>query len=90
MNEKPKERGREQYIVAAVAMSSLSNILMSSWIEEHSESDFEELKRAVEMKLKNATIEGINYSQQEALVRRSIIYSEHFLDVFREKMRGKS
>lgn len=90
MDKKVKAGSCEKYVVAAVAMSCLSNLLMTEWIKGHSEGDLDEFARAVERKIKNATIEGLDYDQQEALVRRSVAYASQFLNVFREKLRDKA
>jgi hypothetical protein len=89
MEEKSQDSGPEKYIIATVAMTCMSNLLMSRWIKDHTEADLDELVQAIEWRIRNADIEGLSYVQQEALIRRSVEHAHFYLDVYRKHLREK-
>lgn len=90
MPQMPLVRGCEPYIISTVAMTTLSKVLMERWIKDHTRAELEEMAQELELRIKNATIDGLPYGQQEALVRKSLEQVNRVLDEYRKQLRDKS
>ena len=84
MHQLPLVKGCEPYIISTVAMTTLSKVLMEHWIKDHSGPELEEMAMELELRIKNATIDGLQYDQQEALVRKSVEQVNRVLDEYRK------
>lgn len=82
-------RQNADFLITATALSSVAHIVMAELLELKYEPELDKLMKATEKKIKNITIEGLTYEQQEALVRKSIKRAQHFFEFYAENLKKR-